>query len=136
MLSQPFKPLRGTSEPETVLLIGRFAIGATGAVGTKTGGQGLSLTRTDVGSYTLQLKGSNNVSAGVPAILHASCSVFNSDTDPSDDTDAHFVKMLAISSSAGTVTIQCVDEAGAVKELPSGGSISFLVAVKLSSATR
>lgn len=136
MLSQIFKSQVKAIEPETRILCGSWAIGGTGAVGTKTGGSAMTLTRNSAGNYTLQLKGVRGVSAGVPALLHVGVSLYVNDVDSSDDTDAHAINMLAKSSSAGTCSFLCVDEAGVSREAPSGAEISILAVVKLSSVTR
>ena len=133
-MSQGFRPWWGVLEPKMVCLSGKWAIGGTGAVGTQTGGQGLSLTRNSAGNYTIQLLGSKQVAARLQAILDCHVALFVNDVDPSNDTDAHWVKMLAISDSAGTVTFQCVDEAGAAREAPSGAVITVTLFGRQSSA--
>jgi hypothetical protein len=134
MMSQTFRPMWGVLESKMAMLAGGWLVGATGAVTKATGGQGLSLTRTGTGAYTLQVLGSKQVSAGVPAFLHADVRLFNSDADPSNDTDAHFIKMLDINSSTGAITFQCVDEAGVVREAPNPSVITVMVLAKLSGA--
>lgn len=133
-MSQSFRPWWGVLEPKAVELMGKWAIGGTGAVGTQTGGQGMSLTRTNVGLYTIQILGSKQVAARLQAILDCHVALFVNDTDPTNDTDAHWVKMLAISDSAGTVTFACVDEAGVVREAPSGAVITVSLKGRQSSA--
>ncbi len=131
---QSFKPLWGTLDAKVCVLAGRWAIGGSGAVGTQTRGKGMALTRTGAGAYTLQLRHKSSNARPV-AFLHASVSLWVNDGDPTNDTDGHWVKMLAISDSAGTLTFQCVDEAGVVREAPSGAVISACVVYTLSSST-
>lgn len=136
MLSQIFKSDVKAIEPLTRILAGSWAIGASGAVGTKTGGSGMTLTRDAAGKYTVQLKGARQVSAGVPAILHATVSVFGQDHDSSNDAAGNMAKLISKSSSSGTVVFDVVDEAGVVAEAASGAEISVMVVVKLSGVTR
>lgn len=133
-MSQSFRRDFQVLEHASFSLMGKWAIGSTGAVGTKTGGKGMSLTRNSTGNYTIQLLGSKGVSARCNAILHCAVSIFVNDTDPTNDTDGHYVKMLAISDSAGTVTFQAQDEAGVVREIPSGGVVTVHLDGRLSSA--
>lgn len=133
-MSQTFRPMWGVLEPRFVILCGKWAIGSTGAVGTQTGAKGMSLTRTGTGAYTIQILGSKKVSGSLQAILDCDINLFVNDTDPTDDTDAHWVKKLAISDAAGTVTFQCVDEAGVVREAPSGAVICVTLRGRQSSA--
>lgn len=46
-------PIAGSLTRGLTILAGSWAIGSTGAVGTKTCGEGMTLTRTDVGDYTI-----------------------------------------------------------------------------------
>lgn len=123
------------NEPGTALLAGSWAIGATGAVGAKTGGKGLTLTRNSAGNYTVAIKGAGNVAARVPAMLFANAVAYVNDTDPSDDTDGYLVKPLAKSASGGTFSFQVVDEGGVVREVPSGAAIAVFLICKMSSAS-
>lgn len=134
-MNQSFKPLHGTLDSKVALLAGKWAIGASGAVGTQTGATGLLLTRTGAGAYTVQLR-HNGANARAVAMLHASVSVWVNDADPTNDTDGHYVKLLAITDSGTSFTFQCEDEAGVVREAPSGAVISMAVYVKLSGVTR
>jgi hypothetical protein len=126
-LNRVFKRDLAHLDAGAAILAGKWAIGSTGAVGTKTAGLGLSLSRSDVGSYTLQLTGSLGSAGRSKNLVHASIAVLVDDADPSNDTNGHFIKQLAVSDSAGTVTFAIVDEAGAVKEAPSGAVISCAV---------
>lgn len=133
LMHQSFKPLWGTLDSKVAVLSGKWAIGASGAVGTQTGAKGVSLTRTGAGAYTLQLR-HNGTNARAVAFLHADIGLWVNDTDPTNDTDGHQVKKLAISDSAGTLTFQCEDEGGTVREAPSGAVITVFIVIKLSSA--
>lgn len=135
-MTRAFKPFLGHGDPNVVIMSGNWAIGATGAVGAKTGATGLKLTRTDVGLYTIQLQAASQISARVPAILWADFQVVTNDTDPTNDTDAVRVRVLAFDASAGTVSIQCVDEGDVAREIASGSVLMAQVHAKLSSATR
>lgn len=134
MQHQSFKPLWGTLDAKVCLASGRWAIGASGAVGAQTRAKGVSLTRTGAGLYTLQLrhKGSN---ARPVAFLDANISLWVNDTDVTNDVVGHFVKKLAISDSAGTLTFALVDEAGVVAETASGAVITVAIFYTLSSST-
>ncbi len=132
VMDQAFKPLWGVLNAKEAHLAGKWAIGASGAVGTKTGGLGLKLTRTGAGAYTVQLQSGSQTDARAVAILHADVTVWVNDTDPTNDTDGHYAKHKLITDSAGTFTFQCQDEAGVVREAPSGAVISIFVVVKLS----
>jgi len=46
-------PIAGSLTRGLTILAGSWAIGSTGAVGAKTCGEGMTLTRTDVGDYTI-----------------------------------------------------------------------------------
>ena len=55
MADRDFQPPKGSLTRRLVTLSGRWAIGATGAVGTKTNGEGMTLTRNSAGNYTVTL---------------------------------------------------------------------------------
>ena len=131
---QSFKPFWGTLDAKVCKLAGRWPIGATGAVGTQVRGKGMTLTRTGVGAYRINLKHKGSDARPV-AFQHANVSVWVNDADPTNDTDGHYVKMLAISDSAGTLTFQTQDEAGVVREAPNGAVITVEVTYTLSSST-
>lgn len=81
-LSRPW-----TRNREEVTYTGKWAIGATGAVGAKTGGVDLTLTRTGVGLYTLAL-------ADTPAaVLHV---------DPIRVTNVGFITTLTHTTTGAT----------------------------------
>ena len=46
--NRPLNPVLGCTNESMTLIAGHWAIGATGAVGTKTRAKGLTLTRTGV----------------------------------------------------------------------------------------
>ncbi len=122
---------------DVVLIAGYWAIGASGAVGTKTGATGVKLTRTGAGLYTLQLQGADtSLDARVPYILHCNAKVVVNDSDPTNDTDAMDARELTRDATTGTITIACFDEGGVVRDPASGASLSVLLAVKLSNVTR
>lgn len=134
-MNQSFRPFVGGLEHKMAFLAGNWAVGATGAVGAQVGGHGMSLTRNDVGDYTIQLEGADGTDTGVPYILYANAVLFNSDTNAGGDTDAHGIYCGATSATDGTFDFQCVDEAGAPAEAPSGAYIHVLVVVQLSALT-
>jgi len=75
---------------EEVTYTGRWAIGATGAVGAKVAGQGMTLTRTGVGLYTLTLD------ATPAAITHV---------DPRNISNTHTINPLT-ATTVGTMTFR------------------------------
>lgn len=135
-MARGLKPLAGCLENKMAVLAGNWAIGATGAVGAKVGGKGLTLARTGVGTYTAQITSVGSVAARVPAILSAHFECVTSDADPSNDTDAISTRVLSFVASTGLITFQTFDEAGVVRDPVSGAFIMATVFVKLSSATR
>lgn len=134
-MNQSFRPIWGTLEHKMAILAGNWAIGGTGAVGAKAGGHGLSLTRNSAGNYTVQLLDTEGTATGVPFILYAKASLFNSDANPAGDTDAHAVYEVSFSSSSGTFVFQCVDEAGVAADPPSGATVAVHLDVQLSALT-
>jgi hypothetical protein len=135
-MERAFKPLKGSLDNAVAILSGNWAIGSSGAVGTKVGGTGLLLARTGTGTYTVQLKGHKNTSCGVPALLFVGCGVVTSDADPTNDTDAISARVLSMVASTGLITIQTFDEAGVVRDPASGAKLMVTVHAQLSSATR
>lgn len=111
-----------------VLLAGHWAIGATGAVGAKTAGTGLTLTRTATGDYTITV----DATGGVPSIAAAF-------VDLEEDADQSYdVAMKVSTASAGTVTftVYVGDASTTPADPPSGSFIHALVVVKNSSVAR
>lgn len=135
-MEKAFKPLKGTLDDGVCIISGNWAIGATGAVGAKTRARGITLTRTGVGTYSLQLNGHRNGSAGVPAILHADVDVITSDADPTNDTDAISARVLTMTASTGVVTFQTFDEGGVARDPASGAKVTLLLVFVVSSAVR
>lgn len=135
-MERAFKPLKGSLDNGVAILSGSWAIGSTGAVGTKTGGGGLTLSRSDVGTYSVQLNGNKGAAAAVSAILFFAANVVTSDADPSNDTAAIMARPLSKSASAGTMGFQTFDEAGVARDPASGAAIQFMCHVRISGAVR
>lgn len=123
-------------EQGLAVMVGKWAIGATGAVGAKTGGIGLALTRSGVGSYTLQLTDQAGNAAGAPFILSVIPTVEEADTNPADDTDAYAARVLSITDSTGAILLQTHDEAFVARDPASGAFLRVVVHLKLSTVTR
>jgi hypothetical protein len=121
-------PAPAVASPGCVIIAGRVAIGATGAVGTQTG-KGFSVTRTDTGDYTVQVQ-SQGASATVPAILYAHAALaVNSDTQ--------FIAQVRVAPTTGAVTVTCFANAAldTPADPPSGASLMvYIVAQNTSSA--
>jgi hypothetical protein len=135
-MEKAFKPLKGTLDDGVVLISGNWAIGASGAVSTKTRARGVTLTRTAAGTYSLQLNGYRNASASVPAILHCGVNVITSDADPTNDAAAISARVLTMTASTGIVTFQTFDEAGVAADPASGAKVSILLVFAVVSAAR
>ena len=132
-MAQSHRPLYGLLEDKVAIYAGTWAIGATGAVGTQTGGKGLTLTRTGVGLYTIQLTGSKGLAARVQALLHVHFGVVM------NDGNFYQVRAKTAVASTGVITIAAFAEAAgsiAVTELPNGAVLSVCVVAKLSSTHR
>lgn len=124
-MEKAFKPLKGTQDDGVCLIAGHWAIGATGAVGAKTRARGITLTRSDVGTYSLQLTGYRGASCKVSAIMHCGISVVEDDADPTNDNGAILARPLTYSPSTGVVTFQTFDEVGVVRDPASGSLVSI-----------
>lgn len=135
-LERAFKPFKGTLDNGVAVICGNWAIGATGAVGAKVGATGMTLTRSGVGTYSIQLTGLKGVSARVNAILSCMVNVVTSDADPSNDTAAIDARVLTFVASTGIITFQTFDEAGAVQDPASGAFIMVDCKVRISAAIR
>lgn len=135
-MEKAFKPIKGTLDDGVCIISGNWAIGATGAVSTKTRARGVTLTRSDVGTYSLQLNGYRNASASVPAILHCGVNVITSDADPSNDNAAILARVLTMVPATGVVTFQTLDEAGVARDPASGAKVSIALFFCVSSAVR
>lgn len=127
------KMLEGSSDQGTALLAGSWAIGASGAVGAQSRAKYVTLTRTNVGLYTAQLRNKEG-DARCPAIAFALANLVTNDVDPSD-ADAIRVKTLTVVPSTGTVTFACVDEADVVREAASGATFQLLLVCNMSGVT-
>jgi hypothetical protein len=110
------------TQPFVVDIVGKVAIGSTGAVGTATG-KGFVVTRTGAGLYTITITATN----GVPAILWAHVDVVFATAG-----NTQTAKILTINATTGVVTIQ-TNDAGTVDvaaDPPSGSILIFRVAVQ------
>lgn len=119
MLNAGHSSLANFSQAGLVLVAGKVAIGATGAVGTQTG-KGFAVTRTGAGLYTITLEGTG----GCAAILYANARVVFATAN-----NTQTVSVLAMTASARTITLQCND-AGTVDvaaDPPSGAFLELLV---------
>lgn len=109
-------------EPEVVCIVGRVAIGATGAVGTATG-KGFTVTRTGAGLYTI----TPDSSGAVPNILACFADVIFATAG-----NTQTAKVLTLAPSTPAVTLQCND-AGTVDvaaDPPSGSVLQFVMWVR------
>jgi hypothetical protein len=109
-----------------IVVAGKVAIGATGAVGVKTG-IGYTLTRTGVGLYTIAF----NSAGGVPDILFVTADVVFA---TGNNTQEAF--MLTQVKSTATATIQCVDSGtqDTAADPPSGSFIQVFAVIQNSSS--
>lgn len=124
-MEKAFKPMKGTLDDGLCVITGNWAIGASGAVSTKTRARGVTLTRTGAGTYSLQLNGYRNGSTAVADICHCTVNVITSDADPTNDTDAIDARVLTMVASTGVVTFQTFDEGGVARDPVSGAKISI-----------
>lgn len=118
-----------TLQPHLVQVVGKVAIGATGAVGAASG-KGFTVTRTGAGLYTITL---DTTHASVPAILFADVKVVASANN--DTQDCH---ILTLDAAAKKVTVACSD-AGTVDtpaDPDSGSFLSFNIVVQNADATQ
>ena len=111
LLKKLFNQYR-TTNPFTVCIEGMVEIGSTGAVSTAHG-KGFTVTRTGTGAYTIALVAQN----GVFDILAANASVIHS--------TSRKVQLLAVSKSAGNLTIQCTDNADSAADPAAGANLQF-----------
>jgi hypothetical protein len=113
--------------PGLVVVSGRVAIGATGAVGAQTG-KGFSVARTGTGLYTVTL----DSSGGVPNILFANAVVgFATGSNTQD------VKVLTVVPASKLFTLQTSDAAtvDTAADPPSGSFLQVLCVVQNTSST-
>jgi hypothetical protein len=116
-------PAAQAMQPYLVDIVGRVAIGSSGAVGTQTG-KGFSVTRTGAGLYTISISG---VNSQVPAILFADVSVgFATGSTPYTAT------VLTMSATSANVTIQvsALSAPGTAADPPSGSFIMLRLVVQ------
>lgn len=125
IIRKRFKP--EVCQPGLVIISGRVAIGATGAVGTATG-RGFTVTRTGAGLYTITL----DSSGGVPAIL----SVW-ADVGFATGSNTQAAKVLTIVAASKLATIQCNDSGtvDVAADPPSGSFLQFTIFVQNTSVT-
>lgn len=108
--------------PFLVDVVGKVAIGATGAVGAASG-KGFTVTRSGAGLYTITL----DAKGGVPTILWA-----HADVVFATGTNTQTAKILTLNATTGVVTLQCND-AGTVDvaaDPPSGSVLIFRISVQ------
>lgn len=125
MIRKMFKPM--APQPGVVVISGRVAIGATGAVGAATG-RGFTVTRTGTGLYTITL----DSSGGVPAILAAFVDVIFA-----TGSNTQTACVLTANAASKLVTLQ-TNDAGTVDaaaDPPSGSFLQFVLFVQNTSIT-
>lgn len=109
------------AQPGTVVIHGRFAVGATGAVGT-VHGTGFTVARTGTGAYTITL----TARSGVPNILYANVQQIYSAVSP---TFTHNLRMLLPTLASATLTI--VNYATSTPtEIVENNQVTFEIAVQ------
>lgn len=111
-----------TIQPELVVIAGRVAIGATGAVGASTG-KGFTVTRTGAGLYTITL----DAAGAVPALLFGMADVVFATAN-----NTQTACVLTLNAASKLITLQCND-AGTVDvaaDPPSGAFLQFLIVVQ------
>lgn len=116
-------------QPNLVSVVGKVAIGSTGAVGAASG-KGFTVTRTGAGLYTITLSSAIN---SVPDILYANVSVV-----PVSGGACQTATVLTLNAAAKKITVQCND-AGTVNvaaDPPSGCILQFHIVVQNSLATQ
>ena len=119
MLKSGIAPLATFSDHSLVFVAGKVAIGATGAVGTKTG-KGFTVTRTGAGLYTITLDGTG----GCANILHVDLMIV-----PASAGATQLATVLTHGASTRTVTVQTSAEAtpNTAADPPSGSILSLFV---------
>lgn len=125
MIRKMFKPM--IPQPGVVIVAGRVAIGASGAVGTATG-KGFSVARTGAGLYTITL----DSSGGVPAILAALVDVVFA-----TGSNTQTACVLTLNAASKLITVQ-TNDAGTVDtaaDPPSGSFLQFMIFVQNASTT-
>lgn len=110
------------STPFCVAVVGKVAIGASGAVGTQSG-KGFAITRTGAGLYTITITATN----GVPAILYADVRVVFATANNTQNA-----AILTMNATTGVITLQ-TNDAGTVDvaaDPPSGSILTFLAIIQ------
>lgn len=129
--NRALSPVLGSPNEGMTLIAGHWAIGATGAVGTQTRAKGLTLTRDNVGLYTLQLTNAGAVACAIPVIAYANAMLLpaSGDVDPTNDTDAVRVRVVTAVNTTGVITIALTDEGDVVREAANGARLMVFVAL-------
>lgn len=115
-------PGANASQPNLIMVAGRVAIGATGAVGASVG-KLFTVTRTAAGLYTVTL----DSSGAVPAIVYAAANLVFA-----TGSDTQTVSILTLDATNKKITLQ-VNDAGTVDtaaDPPSGSILQFLILVQ------
>lgn len=115
MITSGKSSLANFSQAGMVIVAGKVAIGASGAVGAQTG-KGFAVTRTAAGRYTITLDGSG----GCANILFALADVVFA-----TQTNTQTATTLTHTASARTITVACND-AGTIDTPADPPSGSFL----------
>lgn len=131
-MTQSFFPSKGYLEHDLIQLVGRFDIGAVGAVAAIAhGGTGFTLTRTGVGLYTIQLT-CKGAAARVSDIVFADVVTVGGAT-----TVAQPVHLLTIDITGTTMTFETMNDAGtAVAELANPSQIMVHIVAKTTNIKR
>lgn len=128
-INSHLSPAPPCATPGCVIIAGRVAIGATGAVGAKTG-KGFTVTRTDTGDYTVQVT-SSGAACTVPAVLFAQATLaVNSDTQ--------FIAQVKVAPTTGAITVTCFANADLTTpaDPPSGASLMVFIVAQNTSTGR
>lgn len=115
-------------QPYIVQVVGKVAIGSSGAVGTASG-KGFTVTRTGTGLYTITL----DAQTSVPDILYAHVDVVFA-----TGSNTQTCRILTLDAANKKVTVQCND-AGTVNvaaDPPSGSILTFNIVVQNAQATQ
>lgn len=110
------------TQPFVVDVVGKVAIGATGAVGAATG-KGFVVTRTGAGLYTITI----TATSGVPVILWAHADVVFATAG-----NTQTAKILTLNATSGLITLQ-TNDAGTVDvaaDPPSGSILIFRISIQ------
>ena len=123
-----FKGVAGPAavQPGVIIVTGRVAIGATGAVGAQTG-EGFTVARSNTGLYTITITSTN----GVPAILSAFVKIGNN-----SNTVQHFAYEKTLPTT-GIITVVTVaaDAPETAADPASGSFLQFVAFVQNVSVT-